>query len=454
MRKTTLIILAILASLQLSAQGFLSFYQLRDIVPQSSNFQPAFIPDNTLTIGLPTNLGVTLQGDVTLQQLLSKAPGSNDFTLNFNVLNAAANELNRINLQADVNLLHLDLKTKVGAFSLFANLRSNFDFVYNKDMIEFLANGNGNSIGGTLDFTGSTIRMDAFQEIGIGYARKFLDDKLTVGLRLKLVTGMYHASIQEDAGLQLTTNADDFNWQIAVQNGTVNTAGLDYFFNSDDYESSEMTSYMLSNGNQTLALDFGFRYRPIEKVEIEAAFNDIGKIEWTEQARNYNTGDTEFTFSGIALRGVDDQEQAIQDSLTNKFTSNETQETFSTTMARRMYLAGSFFLTANDRFSITYFLRNALSNSPGNVAVSYNHRFKKFVVGVLGSSRGANNDINFGANLGTNIGPVQMYLALDNALVLNRPEQYSKADVRFGLNLMLGYKKWLKAPKIVDLDKL
>lgn len=453
MRKLTLLLIVVLVSVQASAQGFLSFYQLRDLVPQTSNFQPAFIPDNTFTFALP-QVGTTVQGDFRLQEFLYKAPGQGDFSINFDVLNGVALPENILNIQADVNLFHFGFKTKKGGFSVFGNVRSNIDFLYNKDMIEFLANGNSNRIGETLDFSGSTIRLDAYQEVGVGYARKFLGDKLTVGARAKLVTGMYHASINEDAHFSLTTNADDFSWQVRVENGTVNTAGLDFLFNSDDYEGSEMSQYMLSNENQTIAFDFGARFKPLKWLELEVAVNDIGTINWTEQVRNYNTADTDFTFSGINLRNLDNPEQSIQDSIANKFSSNETQVAFSTNMARRMYLVSSFFLTPNDRFSFTYFKRNALSNSTANYAISFNHRFEKFVVGILGSYRGANSEYNFGANLATNIGPVQMYLAMDNALVTNRPEQYSKADFRFGLNLMFGYKKWIKKLDIVDLDAL
>ncbi|MEC7754715.1 MAG: DUF5723 family protein [Bacteroidota bacterium] len=454
MKKLTLTLIALLVAVQVSAQGFLSFYQLRDIVPQSSNFQPAFIPNNSFTFGLPANLGVTVQGDLRLEELLYKAPGQSDFTVNFDVMNGVALTTNHVNVQTDINLMHLAFKTKQGGFSVFANIRANVDLIYNKDLIEFLANGNSTRIGGTLDFSGSRARIDGYHEVGIGYARRFLDDKLTVGGRIKMVTGMFHGSIQENATLTLTTDETDYSWHVEVQNGTVNTAGFDMFGDSDDYSDSERMQYLMSNGNQTVAFDFGVRYQPLKWLEVEAAVNDIGKIKWTEQSKNYNTEDASFTFSGIDLRNMEDPEQAIQDSIVNKFTSNETKEPFETTMAKRVYLTASAYLTPNDRFSITYFKRDALSGMRPNYAVSFNHKFDKFVVGILGSYRGANNEYNFGANLGTNIGPVQLYLAMDNALVTNRPEQYSKADIRFGLNLMFGYKKWIKKSEIVDLDKL
>ena len=96
----------------------------------------------------------------------------------------------------------------------------------------------------------------------------------------------------------------------------------------------------------------------------------------------------------------------------------------------------------------------AFQHLPANYALSYNHRFENFVFGVVGSYRRANTEFNLGASIASNIGSVQLYMALDNILIMNRPERFSKADFRFGLNLMFGYKKRKKGYPVVDLDSL
>ena len=436
------------------SQGYLSFYQLRDIVPQTQNLQPAFVPDNSFTISLVPSVGVNVQGDWTLEEILSRPNGQFELTVDFDLLNAATEESNFLSLDATVNLMHIGLRTKIGYFSLFSNIKTNFDFQYSKDLIDFLANGNGNFIGETIDFSGNRIKFESFQEVGIGYANKFLNDKLTVGARMKLVTGLFHASIQDGASATLATDATDFDWTVQLQNATVNTAGLDYLFNSDDYEDSDVISYMLSNENSTVAFDIGAKYRVLDWLEVEGAINDIGTIDWKEQARNYNSYDTTAIFSGVELRDIENSDQVFEDSLTSKFRSDETRRAFSSALPTRVFLTASAFLTPNDRFSLTYFKRNALEGMPANYALSYSHRFEKFVIGLVGLYRGANNEMNFGANVGTNFGPVQLFAATDNFLILNRPETYSKADFRIGLNLMFGYKKWKEKEDVVDLDRL
>lgn len=455
MKKLLTIALLFLGFASANAQGYLSFYQLRDIVPQTSGIQPAFIPENSLTISMPAlNFGVMLQGDLELQQLLSRPNGQADLTVDFDLLNEAAQGENFLNLDLTANLFHLGIKTKHGAFSFFANARATFDFAYGDDLTDFLANGNSNFIGQAIDFSDTQIRVEAYHEIGVGYARRFLGERLTVGARAKLVTGIFHASLADGASGTLTTDADDFSWQVAVQNGTANTAGLDFLFNSDDYADDALQTYALSNDNQTIAFDLGAKFKPLKWLEVEASVNDIGSIDWKEQARNYNTADTTVTFSGVDLEGIQDSGEVFKDSLQNKFRSNETRTAFTTNLPTRVYLTASAYLTENDRFSLTYFQSSALDNLPANYALAYNHRFDKFVIGILGTHRRSNNETNIGANLGTNIGPVQLYMALDNVLVLNKPEQYSKADFRFGLNLMFGYKKWRKKSEVVNLDEL
>ena len=123
-------------------------------------------------------------------------------------------------------------------------------------------------------------------------------------------------------------------------------------------------------------------------------------------------------------------------------------------LPRRTYLSASLYLTPRDKFTLMAFNNSVFGEIDPSFAAAYNHTVNKFTFGVLGSYRGPENELNFGANIASDIGPVQLYVATDNALVSNRPERYSKIDFRFGLNLMFGYKKWKKKSDIVNLDAL
>lgn len=452
-RKLYFFIIAMAFTFSAVGQGYFSFYQLRELVPQTQSLQPAFIPNNSFTFGLP-GLGVSTEADFVLQDLLSKPDGSLDFNVDFDVLLDATNPMNRTNLDVTGNLFYIGIKTKNGGYSLFANARVTLDTQYGSDLIEFLANGNANRIGQEISLANTRANFNAYHEIGIGHTRKFLNERLIIGGRVKRVTGVYHASLAEGATGSIMTDANDYSWTVNVQNGTANTAGFDFHFNSSRYPGNELEDYAISNGNTGIAFDVGAIFKPFKWLTIEGSVNDIGSIDWTEQVRNYNTQDTEVTFSGVQLRGLENSDEVFRDSVESKFISNETRRAFTTDLTMRSYLAASLNAGKYNRFTFMAFNNHAFDEIDPSFAVSYNRSAKYFTFGVVGSYRNSHTEVNLGANIAADIGPVQLYLALDNAVIMNKPETYSKADIRFGFNLMFGYKKWRDKTEVVNLDEL
>jgi hypothetical protein len=436
-----------------NAQAYFSFYQLRDIVPQAQGLQPAFIPNNSFTFGLPTVSAIT-KSQFTIQDLLSKGPNDFNFKIDFNVLQAASKDINSVSTHVVSNLLYLGLKTKKGGYSLFVNARATADLRYGKDFIEFLANGNSNRIGAEINISQSRLAINSYHEVGIGHARTFLGDRLTVGARVKMITGLFNATTKEGLSGTLYTDPNDYSWTISTKNATVNTAGLDYFLNSDDYENGELTDYLMKNENTSFAFDFGAKFKVNNKITVEAAMNDIGSIEWKEKTINYNSYDTTVTISGVQLRGLDASSDVFKDSIQSKFRGDETNLAYKTKLAKRTFVSVSYNFTPKDRFTLMAFNNHVFDEIDPSYALAYNHTVNKFVFGLVGSYRGPDNELNLGANIASDIGPIQLYVAADNALITNRPERFSKVDFRFGLNLMFGYKRWKAPSEVVNLDDL
>ncbi len=454
MKKLILTWLIVVASAHLAkSQAFFSLYQLRDIVPQAQGLQPAFIPNNSFTFGLPT-FGAISESQFTLQDLLSKGPNDFNFKIDFDVLQAASKDVNDVSTQLVTNLLYLGIKTKRGGYSFFVNARATADFRYDEDFIEFLANGNSNNIGAEINISNSRLSFNSYHEVGIGHARTFLDKRLTVGFRTKMVTGLFNATTKEGLSGTLYTDPDDYSWTISTKNATVNTAGLDFLINADDYEDGDLTDYLMKNENTTFAFDLGAKFKVTNKITVEAAMNDIGSIEWKEKTINYNSYDTTVTISGVQLRGLDASSDVFKDSIQNKFRGDETNLAYKTKLAKRTFLAVAYYFTPKDRVTLMAFNNHVFDEIDPSYALAYNHSVNKFIFGLVGSYRGPDNEINIGANIASDIGPVQLYLAADNALITNRPERFSKIDFRFGLNLMFGYKRWKAPSEVVDLDDL
>lgn len=440
MKKALFIIsFALVTAVSASAQGYFSFYQLREFVPQTQSLQPAFIPKKMLTVALPAaNIGTSFQADFKLQDLLSKPNGSDELRVDFNrLLKAAHPHINRSSLDVTAHLLHFSLKTKKGAYSFFANVRASVDLQYGKELMDFLANGNANLIGKTMNLSGTRAMANVYHEIGLGYTRKFLNDRLIVGGRMKWVTGLFHGSLRENAQATITTDARNYSWAIDIKNGTFNTAGLDLLTKKGK---DSLGSYLLSNRNATIAFDLGAKFRVMDWLEVEASINDLGVINWKDQLKNHNVEDNSFTFSGLQLRGLENAGNAFQKELESKFKRTQTQNSFRTTLPTRTFIAASAYLGKNNRFTAMASGRTVFGKTRFSYAGAYNRCLKNFTVGVVGSTENGS-DFNMGANLASDIGPVQLYLAMDNALALNRPERFSKIDFRFGINLLFDYKQ-------------
>lgn len=450
MKRVITLIFFLVLCLNVKGQGYFAFYELRDLVQQTQSLQPAFISNNSVSVSFPAlNFGTNIQADYRLEQLLSKN-AQGQFVVDFDVLRESAQEMNYTNLDLTGNLFALNIKTSVGSFSAFGNTRATFDLVYGEPLLEFLANGNTGAIGSSVDLSDTKLMLNGINEYGIGYANEFLNKKLVLGARVKMVQGIAHASLGDDFEGSLHTREEDFLWTISTNNTRINTAGLNLLL--DETSSTEdLTSYLISNENRSVAFDFGAKYKVLPFLMLEAAVNDIGNIKWSEEVTNYNLDDGEVTFQGIDL--MNSEGNALQDSLLSKFNTSETTESFESPLGTRYYFTASGYITPNDRVSLTYFKNNAFSDLPGNYALSVNHKLDNFIFALVGTYRRANTEINFGASIASNIGPVQLYMALDNFLLLNKPEQYSKANLRFGLNLKFGFKRWQKQ-KLAELDEL
>lgn len=438
----------------INAQGGFSFYQLREVVPQTQSVQPAFIQNNTFTFGL-SGVQTTFQGDFDLENILYKNPnGTGDYGIDFNHFLENTNAVTQLNFDATANIVTLGFKNKWGSFSLFGNARTKMDIQFDRDVIEFLANGNSNRIGSELNFSNTKVSLDTYHEIGIGFARTFLENKLTVGVRAKLINGILHASIDDNAQGTLATDATTYDMTFSVRNGSIRTAGLNMLINSNDYASGAFEDYAVANSNNGYAFDIGAKYEIFDYLNVEFSVLDLGNVTWQEEVINYETEDADVVFRGVPLRGIDEIDQVLEDSLLGKFISEENYEGFKKSMSPRTYLAVSYKPGVNDRFTLMGYNNHVFNSFKPAYSLSYNRDMGQFTFGVIGTYRTTNSRANLGFNMATNFGPLQLYLATDNLMVLNKPEKRSIADIRFGLNLMFGYKKWKNPDAAVNLDKL
>ena len=102
-------------------------------------------------------------------------------------------------------------------------------------------------------------------------------------------------------------------------------------------------------------------------------------------------------------------------------------------------------LNNKNRFSLTSFNNYTFNDFSPSFALAYNRTLKRTTFGVTSSFGGHQKSISIGGNFAVSLGALQVYAATDNIVI--KIENVYSVDFRFGMNLDLGYKKWLKMAK-------
>ena len=130
-----------------------------------------------------------------------------------------------------------------------------------------------------------------------------------------------------------------------------------------------------------------------------------------------------------------------------KFTPGEI---YSRRLNTKVYIGASWYVTPKINFGLlsrTDFLKEAVVEQ---VTASANLAAGRFLNFTLSYSYSNSYFKNFGAGISFNAGPLNLYVISDNTLnVLFWPQEAQSANLWFGMNLVFGYKQFLKQ----DLDR-
>ncbi len=198
-----------------------------------------------------------------------------------------------------------------------------------KSLFEFLKEGNGTD-GRTYNISDLRMRMDAYTELSVGYARD-IDSKWSVGGKLKLLPGLGNLDMRFQ-NLHATLN--DQEWNITSR-GELYTSlkGLEFQEKTDDNGSPYISGFDLDSfgmGGFGMAVDMGAQYKFDRNLRFSAAVLDLGFISWSKNATRFAKADGEFTYDGFQLPigdsdlpSVSDQFDAMKDDLENLFRFKE-----------------------------------------------------------------------------------------------------------------------------------
>ncbi len=257
-------------------------------------------------------------------------------------------ENNYFNLDFSYTLGSVGFYKENGFWFIDLGVKGNVDFNLPRDVFKFakqgLTTGEGEPVESydLKDIRGTAI---GYAELGVGHSRSFLEDKLVVGAKAKVLFGLANADFRVK---QLSMNTGRDLW--TMESEATLDATLPGFV--PDYDEDGLFNGFKEKGNSGLGgfglgFDLGATYKLsgladvldgiveeeiLDRFTFSAALTDIGFISWskkksmhlaTDPTKTVVAGDFDITF-GDEGNNLGDQLDAIADTLKNAINLVET----------------------------------------------------------------------------------------------------------------------------------
>ena len=394
-----------------------------------------------VTIGLPGVTSDFSTGDLTYDDLVIEENGRR--ILDLDRLPGLTTERNEVRSDFDFESIGATVRFNRFAVGIHHRIRSQNEFGYGPELVELLANGNGNLVGQTVNLA-PFASTSSFHEIALGGSFS-LNENLYLGARVKFLSGVANLQTLPDGNIDFTTGEDNFALTL-VQDYSINSSGVIDYNGLDDtqllLDLTRVGTDGLFSANGGTAYDIGV-YGDYGPFRFQIAANDLGhRIDWDEDSRNYTFNGTT-TFSGIdALESIlDDAEpfdfESTLDSLVAAFDPTETRNGY------RSELGGTYLASAeydlNERFTLTGIVVHRQLQETSQTGVGVGGRFTpfKFLTVGLNYNVREGDATNFGALLVGRLGPVHLVASTDDLLTVFTPTSSNRASVRLGASVLL-----------------
>ena len=416
------------------AQEGTSFYHLGSATIQSTAFNASYFPKGDFFVGLPVLSGISLYANnrFSYNDVVIKKGDINE--INLNKLVSSMGAANSFSFHGTISLAHIGFRAPSGlGVSLFANERLAANFVYPKEIAEFLFKGNGDMVGQKIDIGKFGASINYYREYGLGLAYEF-DGRLKVGARLKYLQGFVNLSTPHNFNATLKTSNENYQFEADWQNFQLRTAGISQF-SDEAINEEDLASYFISNGNSGFAIDLGLEYKLNRYYALALAINDIGYIGWKEHIQTSGLSDSTFVYAGVELQGGD-----IIDSISlvsDKFKVDTTYEQYTSFLPAN--IIGSIVYTPVNGTDVITTLNAKIIQGQINPGFGLGIRqtVSSNVIVSASVTKLPQQFFNVGLGFAAKLGPVQLYMATDKILGYSAPSM-KWAQVQLGMNLVFG----------------
>lgn len=428
MKKLSTIILSLGLTFGLSAQSDMMLYNF-NAIPQVHHTNPAYPQQTKWYIGLPAMSGFSTHYHNSGFALVDIFEAGTDINQNLADLSSSLDGSSQLNLNNRVELLGIGFKAGKGFVTLGATQTIDFKMDLPYQLFQIMFSGNGSITNLDLNtFDLETINRTDFY---LGYQHKFLNERLTLGVKGKYVFAQQHAYI-ERMNLSLK-NDGNYNIQ-AVSDILVRTSGPSAF---ESFDEQEILDIALPN-NTGLVFDFGLHYKINDHFDFSASYLDFGSITYTSFNRDY-VSEGEFTFEGIEIDLSKDDfsnvGDATLDSLEKAFNFREEDgNTYTRDLMNRAFVSFNYNINEKHSFGALFHTRIWNGEMFNDYGINYVGRWGRFFQFTAGYSMINGTMHNIGAGFDMKMGPLQLYLMTDNAMAADYASVQT-TNLRVGLNL-------------------
>ena len=272
---------------------------------QRHSLNASFAPENGY-FSLPVIGGVTMN--------LSSNTGLSNFIYQYNnnsvtFLHSSVDAqqfLNKLqpittfNQGINLNLFSFGFFTPTNSFWSFdISLKETFDANIPIDLFRLAKSGIQNQTNEVFDLKNLSIMQTNIAKFSLGYSRD-INKQWRVGLNAKILAGLSYEKINYS---QFDVNLSNNQYSVtAVGESQIRSEFLSFGKDANN-------NYDITQGNLDMskfkpaglgaALDFGVTYKPVKKLTISAAVNDIGFINWSASAIKNGTANGNIDFNGF-----------------------------------------------------------------------------------------------------------------------------------------------------------
>ncbi len=409
-----------------SAQSELTLYQMPD-VPKIMSINPALSPWANTFVGMPgiSNINLSVGSDfATFAEFgltVDFLQGEFDFDdeIDFEeVLLTKTTAKNQFISSNTIDLLSFGGRINKGFFAVAVTEHLDARLGFPRDLIQLFSDlgqeDPGGIVGQVYDLGNLSLIGSHHRTYNVSYSYDFSRD-LTLGAKIGFVQGLGNALIKpQNYRVMATTNGFE-----SMGTLTAHSAGLPFLYGDEEISVSD---YLLASGNSGLVFGFGGQYRLSPKLDIAASVNNIGSIKWKNNA-------------GAAV-------------LTETFTEDQgglgaySEELFTidsdTVAAYNTFLPAAFSAQAN-YYVLPFFSVSGLVYSRGtngirstSASLAGNVRLLK-VLNFTAAIHYVHQKVGLGLGGSLNLGPLQFYLASDNAINLLTGNDINRVQLTGGV---------------------